>query len=65
MIHRAGAGPAPIHHKDLNPDNLCAAITYAISPEAKTAAAEMAKQITSEVRIPVLCRNTYPLIDFH
>ncbi|KAL0069223.1 hypothetical protein AAF712_003586 [Marasmius tenuissimus] len=48
MIHRAGAGPAPIHHKDLNADNLCAAITYAISPEAKTAAAQMAEQIRSE-----------------
>ncbi|KAJ8093380.1 hypothetical protein PM082_020237 [Marasmius tenuissimus] len=48
MIHRAGAGPAPIHHKDLNADNLCDAITYAISYEAREAAAAMAKQINSE-----------------
>ncbi|KAF9262252.1 glycosyltransferase family 1 protein [Marasmius fiardii PR-910] len=48
MIHRAGAGPAPIPHKDLNADNLCDAIRYAISPGAKEAAARMAAQIRNE-----------------
>ncbi|KAL0566939.1 hypothetical protein V5O48_015053 [Marasmius crinis-equi] len=48
MIHRAGAGPVPIHHKDLNVENLCDAITYAISPEAKDAARKMAEQIRNE-----------------
>ncbi|KAL0575377.1 hypothetical protein V5O48_006590 [Marasmius crinis-equi] len=48
MIHRAGAGPAPIHHKDLDADNLCDAITFAISEEAKEAARKMAEQIRDE-----------------
>ncbi|KAG7086366.1 hypothetical protein E1B28_002326 [Marasmius oreades] len=48
MIHRAGAGPAPIPHKELNVDNLCNAIKFAVSPAAKEAAARMATQIREE-----------------
>ncbi|KAL0569753.1 hypothetical protein V5O48_012214 [Marasmius crinis-equi] len=48
MIHRAGAGPAPIPHEDLTVDNLCAGIKFAISPAAKDAARRMAEQIRNE-----------------
>lgn len=49
MIHKAGAGPAPIGHKQLNTDNLRDAIKFAVSPPAKAAAKRMAEQIHSEV----------------
>ncbi|KAF9265967.1 glycosyltransferase family 1 protein [Marasmius fiardii PR-910] len=48
MIYKAGAGPAPIHHKELDVDNLCNAIKFAVSPAAKEAAARMATQIREE-----------------
>lgn len=49
MIQKAGAGPEPIPHKELNVDNLSDAIKFAISPSAKNAAKQMADQIRSEV----------------
>ncbi|KAK0458621.1 glycosyltransferase family 1 protein [Desarmillaria tabescens] len=45
MIHRAGAGPAPIPPKSLTVDSLKDAIVFAISPAAKSAALKMAEQI--------------------
>jgi hypothetical protein len=49
MIHRAGAGPAPIPHKKLNAHKLRDAINFALRPEAKAAAANMADGIRHEV----------------
>jgi hypothetical protein len=49
MIHKAGAGPEPIPHKQLTVAKLTDAITFAISPSAKAAAREMAGRIRSEV----------------
>ncbi|KAF9533640.1 glycosyltransferase family 1 protein [Crepidotus variabilis] len=48
MIHKAGAGPEPIPQKDLNIEILRDAITYAISPPAKEAAARLSRKILSE-----------------
>lgn len=48
MIHKAGAGPKPIPHKELAVDNLRDAITFAISPPAREAARQMAQQIHEE-----------------
>lgn len=48
MIHKAGAGPAPIPQKELTPDNLAAALKFVVSPGAKTAAAKMGEKIRSE-----------------
>ncbi|KAK0185950.1 UDP-Glycosyltransferase/glycogen phosphorylase [Armillaria mellea] len=45
MIHKAGAGPAPIPPKSLTVDSLKDAITFAISPTAKSAARRMSEQI--------------------
>jgi hypothetical protein len=50
MIHKAGAGPEPIPHKQLNVGKLTEAIEFAISPSAKAAAKAMADQIRTEVR---------------
>jgi hypothetical protein len=54
MIHKAGAGPEPIPHKQLNVTKLTDAIKFAISPSAKVAAKAMADEIKSEVRSIVL-----------
>ncbi|KAL1723971.1 hypothetical protein EV715DRAFT_245583 [Schizophyllum commune] len=48
MIHRAGAGPAPIPHRKLTVENLADALVYATSPPAQEAASKMAEQITTE-----------------
>ena len=49
MIHKAGAGPEPIPHKELNTENLGDAIKFAVSPGAKAAAQRMAQLIEVEV----------------
>jgi sterol 3beta-glucosyltransferase len=54
MINKAGAGPKPIPHKQLNVGNLRDAIKFAISPAAKQAAQRMAEQIKNEVGLPPL-----------
>ena len=51
MIHKAGAGPKPIPHKELNIESLRDAIKFAISPSAKEAAKKMAYQIHEDVNI--------------
>lgn len=48
MIHRAGAGPAPIPQKQMTVDNLSAAIKFATSPAAKVAAEKMGERIRTE-----------------
>ncbi|KAG5634498.1 hypothetical protein H0H81_001741 [Sphagnurus paluster] len=48
MIHKAGAGPQPIPHKELGVENLRDAIKFAVSPPAKQAAGRMADQIQNE-----------------
>ncbi|KAJ7118977.1 glycosyltransferase family 1 protein [Mycena epipterygia] len=48
MIHKAGAGPEPIPHKQLNIENLRDALKFAVSPPAKIAAKRMAEQIHLE-----------------
>ncbi|KAJ7582522.1 glycosyltransferase family 1 protein [Mycena floridula] len=48
MIHKSGAGPAPIPHKKLTAENLAEAIKFAIGPSAKAAAKRMGEQIASE-----------------
>ncbi|TFK67117.1 glycosyltransferase family 1 protein [Pluteus cervinus] len=48
MIHRAGAGPAPIPQATLTADNLTDAIKYAISEKAKEAATDLAQRIAHE-----------------
>ena len=56
MIHKAGAGPEPIPHKQLTTVKLADTITFAISPLAKTAAKAMADDIKAEVcSISITC----------
>ena len=48
MIAARGAGPRPIHHRDLTVDNLAAAIRFCLTPEAAIAAADIAEKMGVE-----------------
>lgn len=48
MVANAGAGPKPIPHKQLSPENLAAAIRYCLSPQALAAAQGIAAQMEAE-----------------
>ena len=48
MVARAGAGPEPIHHKQLTADNLADAINTCLKPESQERAQELADKIASE-----------------
>lgn len=48
MIHRAGAGPAPIPQKQMTVENLADAFKYAVSDGASKAAQQMGEQIRAE-----------------
>lgn len=45
MVARAGAGPDPIPHASLNPENLAAAIKFCLNPEATAAAREISRKM--------------------
>ncbi|KAK1566121.1 uncharacterized protein LY79DRAFT_572661 [Colletotrichum navitas] len=48
MVANAGAGPRPIPHKQLTPENLTEAIRYCLSPQAVSAAKGIAAQMEGE-----------------
>ena len=48
MIAAAGAGPKPIHHKNLTAENLGEAIRFIITPEAAHAAQQIALRMATE-----------------
>ncbi|KAK6512045.1 hypothetical protein TWF481_000943 [Arthrobotrys musiformis] len=48
MVHRAGAGPAPVPFKEMTAEKLAASIKFALSPEAQTAAGQIADKIKQE-----------------
>lgn len=49
MVAKAGAGPAPIHHKLLDADNLSEAITFCQTKDAQLAAEQLGRRIRAEV----------------
>jgi len=48
MVNRAGAGPAPIHHKQLTAENLADAINEALKPASLQKAAELSARMSHE-----------------
>src|ERR1700712_1054285 len=48
MVHRAGAGPEPIPHKQLTADNLAEGIKVCLKPESQNKAHELATKIAKE-----------------
>ncbi|KAF9769538.1 hypothetical protein IL306_013040 [Fusarium sp. DS 682] len=51
MVHAGGAGPAPIPFKILDSDNLAEAIGFCLTPEASTAARQIANKMSSEAGV--------------
>ncbi|KAM0286889.1 hypothetical protein ACHAO9_008014 [Fusarium lateritium] len=51
MVHAGGAGPAPIPFKNLNSQNLADAIRFCLTPEASTAAHQIADKMSSEAGV--------------
>jgi len=49
MIYKSGAGPKPIPPKELKVKKFRDAIIFAISPQAKEAAAKLGEKISDEV----------------
>lgn len=48
MVAVAGAGPKPIHHKELNSENLAAMIRKCLEPATLQAAADIARRMSHE-----------------
>lgn len=48
MIHRAGAGPAPMPYKELTADKLAAALTEALKPNTLQKAQELGSRVSQE-----------------
>lgn len=48
MVHRAGAGPEPIPHKQLTAENLAEGIRVCLKPESQSKAKELATKIAKE-----------------
>ena len=48
MVHRGGAGPAPIPHKKLNVERLAKALEFCMTDDARAAAERMGEQIRAE-----------------
>lgn len=51
MVAKAGAGPEPIPHAMLNPQNLAEAIQFCLTPEAEAAAKGIALKMNSETGV--------------
>lgn len=51
MVHAGGAGPAPIPFKSLNSSNLAEAILFCLTPEASTAARQIADKMSREAGV--------------
>lgn len=48
MVAASGAGPEPVHHKDLDVRQLADAIAFCLTPHAAAAASELARKMKSE-----------------
>lgn len=48
MVAKAGAGPSPIPHASLEPENLASAIQFCLTPEAAAAAGEISVKMQAE-----------------
>jgi hypothetical protein len=51
MVAKAGAGPEPIPHAMLDPQNLAEAIQFCLTPEAEVAAKEIALKMKTETGV--------------
>ena len=63
MINRAGAGPKPIHNKDLTSKLLAEAIEEALRPETLEKAKEMSEKISQEKGCESGCQSFHGQLD--
>jgi len=63
MVHRAGAGPEPIPHKQLTPDNLAEGIKICLKPESQNKARELAEKIAKEKGSDVGAQSFHQFLD--
>jgi UDP:flavonoid glycosyltransferase YjiC (YdhE family) len=63
MVHRAGAGPEPIPHKQLTPDNLAEGIKTCLKPESQNKAHELAAKIAKEKGSDVGAQSFHQFLD--
>jgi hypothetical protein len=64
MVARAGAGPAPIHNKELTADNLADAIKHALLPATLERAQSMAQQISHEDGNQTGAQDFHRMLDY-
>ena len=57
MIHEAGAGPAPIRHKELRVENLTEAIKFSLFPSTDKAAKQLCAKIRAEVSLYIVINS--------
>jgi len=63
MVHRAGAGPEPIPHKQLTSDNLAQGIKICLKPESQNKAHELAAKIAKEKGSDVGAQSFHQFLD--
>lgn len=63
MVHRAGAGPEPIPHKQLTADKLAEAINICLKPQSQERAQELADRIASERGSDVGAQSFHQFLD--
>ncbi|KAJ5176202.1 Sterol 3-beta-glucosyltransferase [Penicillium canariense] len=59
MVATAGAGPNPIPHASLNPQNLADAIQFCLTPEAEIAAQKIATKMKAESGVTAAVNSFY------
>ena len=62
MVYAAGAGPEPVPFKTLTAKKLAHAIQVALAPEATAAAANLAKNMTTEEGAPTAARSFHQML---
>ncbi|KAF7197803.1 Sterol 3-beta-glucosyltransferase UGT80B1 [Pseudocercospora fuligena] len=63
MVARAGAGPEPIHHRQLTADNLADAIKKCLEPETQERARELAAKIATEKGSDIGAQSFHQFLD--
>lgn len=63
MVARAGAGPAPLPHKELTAEKLADAINFCLKPESQAKARELAAKIAEEKGSDVGAQSFHQMLD--
>ncbi|KAJ7162111.1 hypothetical protein C8R46DRAFT_1103536 [Mycena filopes] len=64
MVAASGAGPEPVHHKDLDVRRLADAIAFCLTPHAAAAASELARKMKSESGVKAAVASFHAQLPF-